>query len=116
MVIDEVKIIGDQCLMRWGLWARADGVVKRLGYPPCSPEQATSNDCVSAAQNLDEDALACHVDGVLSRMPNEYKLLAMHYYLYGLPLRKIARVTKCSRTEVSEKLDVLRGAVYGAIT
>lgn len=114
--IDEVKAIGDHCLMRWGTWARADGSIRQLGYPRCSPEQ-TGVRCALTATSGDEgdDAIARQVDAILSRMPTEYKAVAVSYYMHRLPVRRILAAKKCSRDELNERLGVLRGAVFWAL-
>ncbi|ELQ9311817.1 antitermination protein [Serratia marcescens] len=104
-----------EVLSRWGVWARESSGVD---YPPIAagfkgllpPANSGKESC------NDDDGLL--IDGCVARLkkykPDEYDLVIVHH-VYGVSLRKIARIRRCSDGTIRKEMQIAEGFIMGIL-
>ncbi|MTD07237.1 antitermination protein [Serratia sp. YC16] len=104
-----------EVLSRWGVWARESSGIDyssiAAGFKGLLPHP--SNGKLSCC---DDDGLV--IDGCVARLkqykPDEYDLVIAHH-VYGMSLRKIARIRKCSDGTVRKEMQTAEGFIRGCL-
>ncbi|MGK6793716.1 antiterminator Q family protein [Serratia marcescens] len=104
-----------EVLSRWGVWARESSGIHyspiAAGFKGLLPH--ASNGKLSCC---DDDGLV--IDGCVARLkeykPDEYDLV-IAYHVYGMSLRKIARIRKCSDGTVRKEMQTAEGFIRGCL-
>lgn len=104
-----------EVLSRWGAWAREDSGIDyshiAAGFKGLLPQKSRGKPSCS-----DDDGLL--IDGCVSRLkkykPDEYELIIAHH-VYGVSLRKIARMRKCSDGTIRKEMQTAEGFIHGII-
>ncbi|HEJ7053636.1 MULTISPECIES: antiterminator Q family protein [Serratia] len=97
-----------EVLSRWGVWARESNDIDYL------PIAAAFKGLLPHPSN---GKLSC-CDGCVARLkqykPDEYDLVIAHH-VYGISLRKIARVRKCSDGTIRKHMQIAEGFISGCL-
>ncbi|XYK59258.1 antiterminator Q family protein [Serratia sarumanii] len=104
-----------EVLSRWGVWARESSGIDyspiAAGFKGLLPHP--SNGKLSCC---DDDGLV--IDGCVARLkqykPDEYDLVIAHH-VYGISLRKIAKMRKCSDGTIRKEMYKAEGFIQGII-
>ncbi|MFC0227430.1 antiterminator Q family protein [Serratia aquatilis] len=102
-------------LSRWGVWAREDSGIDystiAAGFKGLLPPKSSGKQSCS-----DDDGLL--IDGCVARLkkykPDEYDLIVLHH-IYGLSLRQIAKMRKCSDGTIRKEMQTAEGFVGGCL-